>query len=249
MIEKRRRVGRWYESGSAAAGGPPPLAPKPPSKRRRRWPSEISSGWAAGGSSSNGGGGSSSRPFALLAGGLGLLSAACLLSSAASAGASMPTAVSEALRPGTLGHHHHHHHHQPRDDAVVPPSRDRYRFDLGGGSGDDGGLGAAGLRALAVSDKGTVGSGGGGSKGKATDKKASKSKTKTKVKEKEDTTPKALEALVVGGNFTLNGKSTNVAQYDPVRWAARKSGTVHVGLRLVASPVCFSRQTPDQVGL
>lgn len=29
--------------------------------------------------------------------------------------------------------------------------------------------------------------------------------------------PKAVEALVIGGNFTLNGKSTNVAQYDPVR--------------------------------
>lgn len=29
--------------------------------------------------------------------------------------------------------------------------------------------------------------------------------------------PESVAALVIGGNFTLNGKSTNVAQYDPVR--------------------------------
>lgn len=29
--------------------------------------------------------------------------------------------------------------------------------------------------------------------------------------------PEAVVALVIGGNFTLNGKSTNVAQYDPAR--------------------------------
>lgn len=29
--------------------------------------------------------------------------------------------------------------------------------------------------------------------------------------------PRSVSALVVGGNFTLNGQSTNVAQYDPVR--------------------------------
>ncbi|CAM9750655.1 unnamed protein product, partial [Ectocarpus sp. 13 AM-2016] len=69
---------------------------------------------------------------------------------------------------------------------------------------------------MAVSEQGNVGSssgsgGGGGGDGSG-------------GKKKEDAAqPKALEALVVGGNFTLNGKSTNVAQYDPVSesWYSR----------------------------
>ena len=186
----------------------------------------------------------------------------------------MPAAVSEALRAGTLGRHDDHHrrpsHHHPTDE-VFPPSRGWYQFDLGGsgadgrrrsGSGrvsvnDDGGLGAAAAaaarRALAVSDKGTVGSsrgsggGDGGGKGKTKDKKT-KAKSKEKEKEQEDTAPKALEALVVGGNFTLNGKSTNVAQYDPVRWVVGVEGDVCQDRWLVASvrtiffSVCFLKE-------
>lgn len=65
-----------------------------------------------------------------------------------------------------------------------------------------------------MSEKGAVGSGGGGEGG-------SGGGGNKKVSSKDDSEPKALEALVVGGNFTLHGKSTNVAQYDPVRCVCR----------------------------
>lgn len=40
--------------------------------------------------------------------------------------------------------------------------------------------------------------------------------SKRKVKQAKESLT-AVPALVIGGNFTLNGKTTNVAQYDPVR--------------------------------
>lgn len=149
--------------------------------------------------------------------------AAFVLLSPAGAGATTPPApapfaISEALWAGTL-----EHHHPPRDALFRGDGGPhQYMFGEGGGEGrrspvEGGGRGASVIRSLAVSEKGKVGAssdsgGGGGGDGSA-------------GKKKEDTTqPKALEALVVGGNFTLDGKSTNVAQYDPVRLVA---------------PVCF----------
>lgn len=66
-------------------------------------------------------------------------------------------------------------------------------------SGDGGGerVRPTPQRSLSRSEKGSKGSSKGGKGGKEE--------------------PKAVEALVIGGNFTLNGKSTNVAQYNPVR--------------------------------
>lgn len=56
-------------------------------------------------------------------------------------------------------------------------------------------------RKLGGSKKGSESTSGGGGSGST-----------KKVEE-----PEAVAALVIGGNFTLNGKSTNVAQYDPAR--------------------------------
>lgn len=55
---------------------------------------------------------------------------------------------------------------------------------------------------------------------------------KAKVAKEKD--PKGVSALVIGGNFTLNGQSTNVAQYDPVRWVRLptldfQNGIEHMG--------------------
>ncbi|CAM9779099.1 unnamed protein product, partial [Laminaria digitata] len=57
------------------------------------------------------------------------------------------------------------------------------------------------------------GGGGGSGDGRKKDKKGKKDKGGDK---KGKDKLKSVGALVIGGNFTLNGKSTNVAQYDPI---------------------------------
>ncbi len=190
--------------------------------RRQRWRRRPrNSGAAAGGSSSGGGGGGAggSGGSALFAAGL---VAVCLLGPAAA----MPPAVSEALRAGSLGHEPRHHHHRPTGAvSTSTSSRGQHYFDVyiggsrsdGEGGSAGGGVAAATRRALRVSEKGAVGSGGGGEGGSG----GGGGGGNKKASSKDDSEPKALEALVVGGNFTLHGKSTNVAQYDPVRCVLR----------------------------
>lgn len=117
--------------------------------------------------------------------------------------AAPPSAVLETLRVGGLA--------QPMGVA-----RTEYDFgDSGGGGGGggevagEGGFGPAVERVLASAESG----GGGGS-----DERSNKDKSGKKDKDKDKV--KAVGALVIGGNFTLNGKSTNVAQYDPIRYTS-----------------------------
>ena len=127
-------------------------------------------------------------------------------------GAAPPPAVSEAIRVGGLA--------RPMEATLSG-------YDFGSSGGGDGGVGVidgvggeAGVRgfgatvrrALALAKSREEGPGG-SSDGSKKDKK---DKDKDKLKD--------VAALVIGGNFTLNGKSTNVAQYDPIRWACKGEG-------------------------
>ncbi|CAM9802571.1 unnamed protein product, partial [Scytosiphon promiscuus] len=238
---------RHRHAGTCHSREAGPLSRRQPQPRRRGWwrrsPRPNSAGRASAhkrcggfGSGSGSGSGGSGAPPALLAG--RILVAFFMSSAGARAAAppprptptptptptpaSMPFAIIEALSLRTRKLDN-----RPKG---APSGGDRYAFQFGSsgtgsesrrvGDGDGGGSAGGSRRALGLSEKTSVGSGGGSTSGSGGTSGEGK---KTAAKEDNANKPKAFEALVVGGNFTLNGKSTNVAQYDPVSesWYSR----------------------------
>lgn len=132
--------------------------------------------------------GASSRPFGMLL----AFAIALLAAGGPSIGVGAATSpISEALEARILGER----------DAT---SRERPASSMGG---DDVGREASG-HGVGLGARRALG---------RTSKKGGSSSYSPKAKGGKTSDPEGLSALVIGGNFTLNGKSSNVAQYDPVR--------------------------------